>query len=583
MGIPFYFGEIIAKSPINKRFNIVADKLNRPCSRFFLDFNSIIHPCSAEVVSRLGQAQEVNDQLYHNIFENIAEYTMKLIDIAQPSDLLYIAVDGVAPRAKMHQQRKRRFLSAQRNVAISCFKKRHNIPNTNWDSNAITPGTDFMNKLDVFLRNTFVDIVKARHPSLQSFIVSGSDEAGEGEHKMMHYIKQHQERTVCDVVYGLDADLIMLSLTAHGTDIVLMRESQDFGHLQSANRVPFKYLDISKLREGILETMSMQSNKDVKEARREELLVNDYVFMCYLLGNDFIPALSFLKIKDGAVDVLIECYKEVISKHVGIVMDTNDFHINLDALVALFVALKCKEDDMMAYVIENYKNALARPQRNFNTVIKNISSNNPHMTQKEVQNKAVREFGMDFEEFPLRNKFIVDINPIKDKKWRNSYYHYIFGSNSMDTIKHVCLKYLEGILWTCNYYFNQTASCEWYYHYDYAPCASDMVKFLMLYTQDVLDDKKHILLMDGNNKEQDQQYNAQHLQLLLVLPPQSKNLLPSYLRDVMTNIESGCVHYYPIDFNVMTFLRYKMWECSPLIPNINVEQIKSVLSDKTVT
>ena len=119
MGIPFYFGEIIAKSPISKRYNIVADSLTKPCSRFFLDFNSIIHPCSAQVVARLGKTQEVNDQLYRTIFDNIADYTCKLIDIAQPSDLVYIAIDGVAPRAKMHQQRKRRFLSAQRNIAIS--------------------------------------------------------------------------------------------------------------------------------------------------------------------------------------------------------------------------------------------------------------------------------------------------------------------------------------------------------------------------------------------------------------------------------------------------------------------------------
>jgi 5'-3' exonuclease len=602
MGIPFYFGEIIAKSPVSKRYNIVADALKKPCSRFFLDFNSIIHPCSAQVVARLGKAQEVNDQLYRTIFDNIADYTIKLIDIAQPTELVYIAIDGVAPRAKMHQQRKRRFLSAQRNIAISGFKAKHNIPDTKWDSNAITPGTDFMKKLDTYLTTHFNDVIKTKYPSLQQFIVSGSSEAGEGEHKMMHYIKKHnqhnqhnqhsQDMGACDIVYGLDADLIMLSLMSEGSDIVLMRESQDFGKMQSANKVPFKYLDINNLREGILETM----DKDNDQATNPLSLVNDYVFMCYLLGNDFIPSLSFLKIKEGAVDVLIDCYREAMSqlpeRHNIVIVGSSSSNsnsisskcsINFDAFVAFMTAIKSKEDELMQIAMDHYNNAVPRPFKNFNTILHNIKTYNPQLTHKEVQERAVREFSMDLEEYPLRNKFMVEIEPTKDKKWRNTYYHYIFGSNSMETIRQACSKYVEGMLWTTNYYFDQSASQEWYYHHHYAPSASDLVKYLMSQTQETLDTRKNDLQSvsidesSASSASSASIQSSQLLQLLLVLPPQSKALLPQHLQCIMTDISYGCLHYYPKDFKVMTFLKNKMWECTPLVPNIDVELIKEAL------
>ena len=570
MGIPFYFGEIISKSQVSKRFDIVVDKLPVKCSRFFLDFNSIIHPCSAQVVSKLNQKVDINDALYHKIFDNIASYTLKLIDITQPTDCLYIAIDGIAPRAKMHQQRKRRFLSAQRNKAISAFKAKHRIPDTQWDSNCITPGTDFMMKLDNYLLTEFKNVVENKYPALKNFIVSGSNEIGEGEHKMIHYIKKNEiNLDGGDVIYGLDADLIMLSLTTEDRNIVLMRESQDFGHNQSPNKIPFKYLDINHLREGIFDTLGLKP---------EQSVINDYVFMCYLLGNDFIPALSFLKIKEGAVDVLIECYKEAIENNQQnsiIYKDNNKYNVSISLLINFMFALKNREDEMFSYVIDNYNNALPRPQKNFNTILQNIKNYNSHLTTKEIQERAIRDFSLDFDEYPLRNKYLVEMNPKTDKKWRNTYYHYIFGSNSIDNIKGICKKYLEGLLWIANYYFDLSASHDWYYHYHYAPCVSDLHKYILSFDDEMLNKTKQELELDEDKLLIEQQaFNLAHLQLLLVLPPQSKSLLPSHLQRLMTDYEYGCLHCYPTDFRVMTFLKNKMWECTPLIPNIDIEQVK---------
>lgn len=560
MGIPYFFQYAIANSSASKQHQVVTDNIPKTCVRLFLDFNSIIHPCSAKTVANVS-AGLTTDELYRLIFDNITEYTCKLVEIANPSELLYIAVDGVAPRAKMHQQRKRRFLSAQRNSQIFEFKKHHNIPVTHWDSNCITPGTEFMHQLDAFLNSTFIQIIQKRFPALQNIIVSGSTIPGEGEHKMMHYIKQQQQHRAsetCDVIYGLDADLIMLSLTCINTDIVLMRESQEFGHSHSKNKttIPFKYLVISNLRESIKDTMGTE----------DASVVFDYIFICYFLGNDFLPSLPFLKIKEGALDVLIDCYQG-LSQPIVTYYDT-EYHLNMDVLISFIEALTSREDDMMIQVTEHYQTAMPKPQKNFNTILAYIQQHNPSMSLKQVQDRAVHEYSLDLEEYPLRHKAPFEINPKDDRKWRNAYYYYMFGAISPDLVRTACMSYLKGLKWTFEYYFNfaRPVDCQWYYAYDFAPCVTDLHKnALTLHAA-----MQTTIIRDPTTNCK---IDPAHLQLLLVLPPQSKQLLPLHLRPIMTDLDLGCVQYYPWRFEVHTYLKTKMWECCPAIPNINIENI----------
>ena len=596
MGIPFYFGEIIAKSPQNKY--IVVDKCPKQCSRFYLDFNSIIHPCSAKVIARLQKQETVTDGLYRLIFANIAEYTMKLVDIVKPNELLYIAVDGVAPRAKMHQQRKRRYLSAQRNMYIAGFKAKHGIPHTSWDSNCITPGTEFMDKLNSYLKSEFVKFVHASYPDLE-IIISGSDEAGEGEHKMIHYIKRLTYTTPpksgFDLIYGLDADLIMLSLTSHNANIVLMREAQDFGRLGGdghGQRVPFKYLLINNLRKSICD-MVVPLDENTSTQKCPQSIINDYVFICVLLGNDFLPSLSFLKIKDGAVDILLEAYRSTCLEATII---TNEkcvdnqlilHHVNMSSLEAFIQRLKEQEDELMQCVVGHFNAITPRPPRTFTNCVNIIKQQNPKFTLREAQEKAVRDFGNDYEEYPLRNKptYALEIDPKNDPKWRTSYYHYVFGDNSPDTIKRSCESYVDGLFWVVNYYFNQKACQEWYCHLHYAPTVHDIHKYMFtLTTEDV--PQKMKALAGGSliqTKSDGDIVDRAHLQLLLVLPPQSIDLLPENLRPLMTDIHHGCAHFYPHEFKVMTYLKHKLWECSPMIPHIDINKVVSFIRSVSKT
>lgn len=115
--------------------------------------NGIVHTCShpndSNVSFRITEEE---------IFKNIFHYTEVLFNMIRPQKL-FMAVDGVAPRAKINQQRGRRFRSAKEmeTQEIKAMAKGVELPTERrFDSNCITPGTLFMAKLNKNLKDFIV-------------------------------------------------------------------------------------------------------------------------------------------------------------------------------------------------------------------------------------------------------------------------------------------------------------------------------------------------------------------------------------------------------------------------------------------
>jgi len=285
----------------------------------YLDMNGIIHPCThPENRPPPKNEEEMLIEIFH--------YVDRLFNIVRPRRLVYFAIDGVAPRAKMNQQRTRRFKSAKETrdnkvIAESLIRdlKERGMYNEEledndekWDRNQITPGTPFMKKVADALRYYILGKV-TNDPGWKNVvcILSDSNVAGEGEHKLMEYIRyQHSQEgynaNTRHCICGLDADLIMLGLATHEPHFSILREdvliekkpeagiSTTRGDMYKHD--PFQFLCLNVMREYLEIELKPKENTifpfDLERA------IDDFVFICFLVGNDFLPHIPTLEIRD---------------------------------------------------------------------------------------------------------------------------------------------------------------------------------------------------------------------------------------------------------------------------------------------
>ena len=140
--------------------------------------------------------------------------------------------------------------------------------------------------------------------------------------------------------YGLDADLIMLSLVTHEPHFSLLREnalnqekpenlkeiepkkpqkspsknnnyaSKKKPSKNSKKQDDFQLLHISILREYLDEEFRDSLHENDLFQYDLERIIDDFVFMCYFIGNDFLPNLPFLDISEQALNVMFQMYKD---------------------------------------------------------------------------------------------------------------------------------------------------------------------------------------------------------------------------------------------------------------------------------
>ena len=154
-------------------------------------------------------------------------------------------------------------------------------------------------------------------------LLSDSSVPGEGEHKMMDYIRnlkmqENYDPNTRHCFYGSDADLIMLSLITHEPHFMIIREvptRRGAKVISGAQRMDIneskaslELIHISMLREYLMfEYRHLQPQ--MKMRFDIERIIDDFVFFCFFIGNDFMPSLTTLDIFEGSLDQMIEFYK----------------------------------------------------------------------------------------------------------------------------------------------------------------------------------------------------------------------------------------------------------------------------------
>lgn len=549
MGIPFYF-----KTIVRQHSTIVqpVSRLGKRCDRLFLDFNCAIHQCAQAVLRKHAASPLPQAELEASILREILLFLQSLVKLIQPKVSIVIAVDGVCPLAKMVQQRKRRFVSQWKNSVLQREAERLKVPLCLWDSNAITPGTAFMDKLNEalhgFVKQQNQENGRGKPGTPPLWVLSDSQEAGEGEHKIMDWLRRAQDPAAQqtlrpngkDVIYGLDADLIMLSMISPASDrICLLREKPAF---DIAVRVSEAYL-----------TLDIAQLKASLQNEIQEMPVADYVALCWLIGNDFIPPLTYLKIKRDGIELLRKTYLEAGGGRVQPLV-LEDQGLNPHLFAAILERLAREEDARMDEVSSEYYQRMPRLHERFQQPL------------DAVQSKL--------DNLPLLQKFPPCIDT-SQKSWRLDYYKHLFKAQPSPKVQDLCINYLEGILWTYLYYFKGPAHVPqtWCYPHNYSPTALDLTNHIVLHptwSSDLLVRLQNLPAADIPSS----------LQLLYVSPPHSKHLLPESLRALVTDIDRGCVHYFPHAFQICTYLKTYLWEASPVLPLVDFAHLMGAANVK---
>lgn len=558
---------------LTDRYPVILQSLDEEqvYDNFYLDMNGIVHQCTHPDDSTIV----TNDT--EVFFDAIFEYTERLFRIVGPRKLMFLAIDGVAPRAKMNQQRSRRFRSAkeaERSMA-EAVSRGDDIPaDKPFDSNCITPGTQFMTDLSLRFRQ-WIDEKMSSDPAWQqgcNIIFSGSEVPGEGEHKIVDYIRNYvasdeYDPSVRHCMYGLDADLMMLGLLSRAPHFTLLREKMRFGR-RGMRKTPqlkgtrndareFDLLPIALLRDMLFLEFSRPEdgrNRDspaqvaasLKEQHRNmyakgkgqvgpdgpesdsrrgssnrettgkkggafkysaRRVVDDFVFMCMLVGNDFIPNLPHLDIADGALNVMFRVYKSMIREWRGYLTDAHRLHP--DRLQSFLTALAENESHYFA-------------NRSFD-------DNVPEYKSSETYRRAYYsiKFGFDCE-----------------------------SESGPTRIQEVRKHYLEGLHWCLQYYHCGVSSWNWFYPYFYAPLACDMV------------DLRSMKISFKKGKP-----FSPVEQLLSVLPPHSSQFLPGPMQELMVSPTSPVIDFYPPEFEQDQNFKRNAWEAVVIIPFIDEDRL----------
>mmetsp|Transcript_29208 Transcript_29208/g.43057 ORF Transcript_29208/g.43057 Transcript_29208/m.43057 type:complete len:821 (+) Transcript_29208:127-2589(+) len=650
-GIPKMFRWLTDQYPnINRRLSegLTSDV---QVDNFYLDMNGIIHPCTH------GNADDkivVLDETA--MFKKIFGYVDRLYKIVKPRKLLYLAVDGVAPRAKMNQQRSRRFRSSKEaeELAATILARDGELPEgTKFDSNCITPGTDFMLKLSLAMQK-WIEYKQKTDPFWMNgadVVFSGPDVPGEGEHKVMDYLREvkdeyysskdettngeggnddaknpHYAPGLTHVLYGLDADLIMLGLVTHEPNFMLLREKMSVvmaGRGRNKNRKKkdmleytrddFELLELKALRQMFQIQFRKFADRDIlKVPYDSSRIIDDFVFMCMMVGNDFLPHCPHLEIDNGALSLMLSTYIDLLPEWGGYLTDKEKIHPQrFEQFVYHLAAYEEEHFKRRSYEENEPGWALSSEHETEATDFYGVhyggeptpnaaqAANGPNDNKNQKKNSMVNGNVLEGEDIldtatsipsqiKTEKKFHKKHPTDASRSYRDFYYEAKHGltplkSHRDETLfarRAIVRDYLEGLHWVLAYYHRGCRSWDWYFPHLYSCLGTDMVNLNEFYEGCQED--------EGDNDEgfrafkfEDTEPFPSLAQLLSVLPPQSATLLPGALAELMLEPSSPIADYYPRDFTTDANGKRQPWEAVVQIPFIDgdtlLETVNSIL------
>lgn len=559
--VPRYFGKAV---DTKDQFTTNKKSGSLQIDHLMIDMNGIFHK-AAQKIYQYGDCQprpgsggtsssSVKNPLRKQLstFQDTCNTIEKIVGIVRPSKKIILCVDGVAPFAKQQQQRQRRFISAQEQkeqTAAAGAKDTKSNASVEFDRNCISPGTKYMDYLtkyvDWYIRKRMSDLDSKNIWRKVEVVLSNEKVPGEGEHNCLNFIRKHGKPQDTYCLYGVDADLFMLSLGTHLEQFFILRENTFFSDKNSnssnstwslnSNRttdIEHYVIDIGQVHR-VLESMMKWENTSVAYNGRQA--VDDFMFMCFLVGNDFLPNIPSVEIIEGGIDFMMNAYRNICSVHGHLTENIPKIGLRFRPVV-----------------LKAFMDVVGQVEQKFlETKLGHKLNSFPDPILEKHTKPRTDEKGQKI----IPSVFTVDIAGYREEFYRKNLPHVLTHPSV------VCHQYLEGLQWVLSYYTQGVPNWRWKFPYHYAPFASTLAEHVTTF--------------------QFPQYPQTHpvvpfIQLLSILPPLSSNLLPSPLDTFLTSAQSPLAEYCPKQIEVDLSGKRQKWEGVVRLPTINVDTVEDL-------
>ncbi|KFM64852.1 5'-3' exoribonuclease 2, partial [Stegodyphus mimosarum] len=374
--------------------------------------------------------------------------------------------------------------------------------------------------------------------------------------------------------------------------------------------VEFIFIRLNVLREYLAKELTMENLPFPFDLER---VIDDWVFMCFFVGNDFLPHLPSLEIREGAIDRLVELYKKAVYRTGGYVTNSGDVELSRVQLILTDLGevedeiFKRRQETELAFRArqkDRKKRMKMNEDRPAWTPGGQFSPMSLSRTPSPVQNARheayqMRMYGTSPQSSGGREQLESMLQPADSQSqpnsrpetpkgekrkrededsdeepepeddvrlwedgWKDRYYEVKFKVNKDDhEFRHkVADAYVEGLCWVLKYYYQGCASWNWYFPYHYAPFASDFINV-------------------GDLKikfEKGKPFKPLE-QLMAVFPAASKQHVPEPWGELMTDPESPIIDFYPTDFKVDLNGKKYAWQGVALLPFVDEKRLLKAL------
>jgi len=319
------------------------------------------------------------------------------------------------------------------------------------------------------------------------------------------------DETYC--INGLDADLIMLALGTHMPNFYILREDL------YDPRNEYFCIDIGKVRTSLAEKLRWKEKKHVFNPKQS---IDDFIFLCFTVGNDFLPHIPSIEIIESGIELILEVYKETGTAYGHITQTVAGRVQFLPESMGVFFGTIGQHEQ------ENFQHKLGKKKSFFpDPLMESCATQTPE------------------------GKWCMDM-----EKYKTDYYAESFPEGTDE--EKLCHEYYEGMQWVLSYYTRGVPNWKWNFKYHYAPCASVLAKHAATFK----------FPRYGRTTP-----TTPFQQLLCVLPPKSAYLIPSPLCDLLTDEKSPLKKHCPEDFEIDLRGKRKEWEGIVILPMVDFKLV----------